>query len=508
MHCIMYTDGGCKTVSGKHYGGYGFHGYLYTPDVATKGAGHPRGLPTRLGWQRKSEVDKAQAVTLLKYAEGFGTEEGIITNNIAELKGAIEALKYIHEFVGTDQIQQDLLEEFTSKKSNKNKEMPEVNTDLESLVIKTDSEYVVRGYNERLTKWIANDWKTATGDPVKNQKYWKELIEAMALFEKTPPKLEWVRGHAGDAGNERADLMANLAINHALFNDYCAIHGLHTPDGHWKTNHEHNRPLGTQTWYFNTDTQTPAQVVWDKSYALYHLGRNDDDDEQHGKRVNNNTYSVVALHEPDPVLEMIRAAQHQISDPDVRQIAIGRLNNVFSSAVYDRLKQYGQSAIRINRANGNMYELGKSEVARVLRVPLISYRALDELDDLEALLGRYLTGTLQATEAATDITEILYDKTPDRGQTLKKTITVASPTVTADVTHHCQPEPAVQSVNLTVSVDLPTRNVLAKLAETNPVVHAITRRVSDSAFRVVTLITTDHGHALWSGHWTNLTRVR
>jgi len=507
MHCIMYTDGGCKTVSGKHYGGYGFHGYLFTPEVAKKGAGHPKGLPTRLGWQRKSEVDKSQAVTLLRYAEGFGTDPGIITNNIAELKGVIEALKYIHEFVGTDQIQRELLTEFAEKKSNKNKEMSEVDTSLESLILKTDSEYVVRGYNERVHKWMANHWKTSTGEPVKNQKYWKELLEAFELFSDNPPKLEWVRGHAGDAGNERADLMANLSINHALFEDYRAVHGLHAPDGHWKTNYEHNRLLGTQTWYFNTDSAEAEHVVWDKPYVLYHLGRNDDEDDDHGKRISNNTYSVVALHKPDEVLEIIRKAQHRISDPDIRQIAVGRLNNVFSSVVYDRLRQYGQSAIRINRATGNMYELGKCEVARVLRVPLISYRALDELDDLEALLGRQLTGTLSSSEAVTTITDAVYDNDPVKGCVLKKTITVAAPTVVVDVMHRCGSEPITQPVQLTVSMDLPTRNVLAKLADNHPEVQVITRRVSDTAFRVVTLITTDHGHALWSGHWANLTRV-
>ena len=508
MHGILYTDGGCKTVSGKHYGGYGFHGYLYTPEVAVKGAGHPTGLPTRLGWLRKSEVDKAQAVTLLRYMEGFGTDPKIITNNIAELKGVIEGLKYVRSFIDADQVQKELLEDFAEKKSNKNKPMPDIDTSLESLVVKTDSEYVVKGINERMDKWARNNWTLSSGEPVKNVEYWKELKEAIALFEGTPLTIEWVRGHAGDAGNERADLMANLSINHALFNEYCQKHALYKPDGHWKTSHEHNRLLGSQTWYFNTDDKEPQKVEWDKPYYLYHLGRNDDDDDAHGKRINNNTYSVVALTEPDSVLEMVRQAQYSISDPEIQKIAIGRLSNIFSSSVYDRLCQYGQSAIRVNPATGNMYELGKSEIARILRVPLISYRALDELDDLECLMGKCLMGTLGKTDAITDVTEAFYGIDPKKGHSLLKSITTATPTVTADVTYMDNGEPKTQTVKLTVSIDTPTRNVLAKLAETNPSVKVITRRVSDSGFRVLTLISTDQGHALWSGHWTNLTRVR
>lgn len=508
MHCILYTDGGCKTVSGKPYGGYGFHGYLYTPEVAVKGAGHPTGLPTRLGWLRKSEVDKSQAVTLLRYIEGFGTDKHVTTNNIAELKGVIEGLKYLRGIIDTDQVQKELLGDFASKKANKNKQMPEIDTSLESLVVKTDSEYVVKGINERVEKWASNNWLLSSGEPVKNVGYWKELKEALSLFDGIQVKIEWVRGHAGDAGNERADLMANLSINHALFDDYCQKHSLCSPDGHWKTTHEHNRLLGSQTWYFNTDDKEPQKVEWDKPYYLYHLGRNDDDDEAHGKRVNNNTYSVVALNEPDSVLEMVRQSQHKISDPDIQQIAIGRLNNIFSSSVYDRLCQYGQSAIRVNRKTGNMYELGKSEVSRILRVPLISYRALDELDDLETLLGQILFNQVKSTDAVTDVTEAFYDNDPKKGCSLQKSITTASPTVTVDVTYMDDGKPKKQTVNLTVSIDTPTRNVMAKLAAENPTVRVITRRVSDSGFRVLTLISTDQGHALWSGHWTNLTRVR
>lgn len=508
MHCIIYTDGGCKTVSGKPYGGYGFHGYLYTPEVATKGAGHPRGLPTRLGWARKSEVDKAQAVTLLRYLEGYGTDPTIATNNIAELRGVIEGVRYLQSIVKTDQTQQELLEEWSAKKSNKNKPMPEINTDLESVVIKTDSEYAVKGYNSRVKKWAENGWVTSAGEPVKNRREWEALVEALADFKDIPVKLEWVRGHNGDAGNEQADLMANLSINHALFDETVQVHKLCPPDGHWKTVHEHNRLLGSQTWYFNTDTSEPEWETWDKTYAVYHLGRNDDDDDAHGKRINNNTYSVVALHEPDETLELLRQAQQHISDPDIRQIAVGRLNNLFSSAVYDRVKRYGRSAMRVNRLTGNIYELGKSELARVLRVPLISYKALDELDELETLLGEYLTDSVKSTDATTDITEAFYDYDPKKGYSLKKSITTASPTVTTDVRYMDNGSVRTQPVKLSVSIDTPTRNVLVRLADANPVVTAITRRVSDSGFRVFTLISTDHGHALWSGHWTNLTRVR
>lgn len=501
MHGIIYTDGGCKTVSGHHYGGYGFHGYLYTPEVAKKGAGHPKGLPTRQGWQLKSQVDKSQAVTLLRYVEGYGTDPNIRTNNIAELLGATEALKYLHEVMQADTVAEHLLEEWQGKKANKNKPMPEVNTTLESLVIKTDSEYVVKGV---LKKWVDNDWKTSKGEPVKNQKYWEGLISAIALFPGLTIKFEWVRGHNGDVGNERADLMANLAINHALFEEYVQHHSLHHPDKHWKTDYEHNRLMGTQTWYFNTPNPEPMIAQWDEKYHLYHLGRNDSDDDDHGKRINNNTYAVAALRRPDRVLEMIRQALCQVADPDLEQIAVGRLNNVFTSSVYDRMSHYGKSSLRVNRQTGNIYELGKAEVARILKVPLISYRALDELNDLESLLGRVLMNELGPAESVTDITEVVYEQ----GFVLNKAITAANPRVSVSVSHRVKGDPKFQTVTMSVGMDLPPRNVLAKLADPTTQVRAITQKTSEEAFRLYTLISTTEGHVLWSGHWTNLTRVR
>lgn len=74
----------------------------------------------------------------------------------------------------------------------------------------TDSEYVRRGVTEWLASWKARGWRTADKKPVKNQDLWQRLDELMA-----PHRIEWrwVPGHAGVEGNERADQLANEAID-------------------------------------------------------------------------------------------------------------------------------------------------------------------------------------------------------------------------------------------------------------------------------------------------------
>ena len=77
----------------------------------------------------------------------------------------------------------------------------------------TDSQYVRRGILEWLAQWKARDWKTADRKPVKNQDLWQQLEQAAARHRI---EWHWVRGHTGVAGNERADALANAAIDTLL----------------------------------------------------------------------------------------------------------------------------------------------------------------------------------------------------------------------------------------------------------------------------------------------------
>ena len=74
----------------------------------------------------------------------------------------------------------------------------------------TDSEYVRRGITEWVRSWKARGWKTADRKPVKNQDLW-ERLDALAAGHRI--EWRWVRGHSGIPGNERADRLANEAID-------------------------------------------------------------------------------------------------------------------------------------------------------------------------------------------------------------------------------------------------------------------------------------------------------
>ena len=69
----------------------------------------------------------------------------------------------------------------------------------------TDSQYVKNGVNEWMPNWKRNGWRTAARKPVKNQDLWREID---ALIAGRDIEWRWVKGHAGDPGNERADELA------------------------------------------------------------------------------------------------------------------------------------------------------------------------------------------------------------------------------------------------------------------------------------------------------------
>ena len=83
----------------------------------------------------------------------------------------------------------------------------------------TDSQYLRKGITEWLPQWKARGWKTADRKPVKNADLWLALELETARHEI---EWHWVRGHAGDAGNEAADALANLAIDELLAGRFSA----------------------------------------------------------------------------------------------------------------------------------------------------------------------------------------------------------------------------------------------------------------------------------------------
>lgn len=80
------------------------------------------------------------------------------------------------------------------------------------VIVHTDSQYVQKGMTQWLANWKRRDWRTADKKPVKNSDLWQELDDLVSKHQVT---WKWVRGHAGDPGNEAADELANMGVQQA-----------------------------------------------------------------------------------------------------------------------------------------------------------------------------------------------------------------------------------------------------------------------------------------------------
>ena len=109
--------------------------------------------------------------------ELYGGEAAKTTNNRMELMAAIQALESLTRAV--------------------------------PVRLHTDSTYVRNGVTKWLPIWKRNGWKTAAKQPVKNADLWQRLDAAMGRHDVD---WRWVKGHAGNVGNERADALANRGM--------------------------------------------------------------------------------------------------------------------------------------------------------------------------------------------------------------------------------------------------------------------------------------------------------
>ncbi len=129
-----------------------------------------RGNPGKGGWGAVLEYGN---ISKEIYGGEFST-----TNNKMELKAVIEALRLL--------------------------------TEPCKVTLTTDSKYVIQGITEWISGWKKNNWKNSSKQDVKNKDLW---IELDSCIQDHNIDWQWVKGHSGHHGNEKADELANKGID-------------------------------------------------------------------------------------------------------------------------------------------------------------------------------------------------------------------------------------------------------------------------------------------------------
>ena len=98
-----------------------------------------------------------------------------------------------------------------------------------AVTVVSDSEYLVKGWNEYLPDWRSRGWRKRTGGTPKNTAHWRRLIEAAERHE-SPVTFSWTPSHAGTLDNERADVLAVLARQAAIAGALTPTCGVDMPE--------------------------------------------------------------------------------------------------------------------------------------------------------------------------------------------------------------------------------------------------------------------------------------
>ena len=480
----IYTDGSARPNPGFY--GSGLHGYFYNyPEGDEKTSKVGSLIITDQGYvlQKDFEQSGAQAVIVVSYIDCFAASEYEGTNNVAELN----ALSMFFE------------------------QFPEEASQIKKLHVLADSQYVLNSMDKWVEGWIRNNWITGSGKPVSNQEELKRLYSHLTNFKKNAELvLAWVHGHNDDFGNVKADYLAGIATSHSTSGKATKYKKITDPVGYHKADVDLHPLLGLKRIYFNTsaDFNTPGvyyQTGWSGNEFIV------------GKRTPEASFSVLELKTPDPAIDAVMEAQYHFPS-DFNKIVYAKLDRVKSLDVYPYLIEHGRYCLWDDPRNSCVNFMDRKPVTIEVRAGELPMRAIETLNHLEELLGKFkaeylVNGKFDENPydyQLHDISNHFYDegvkkvgKVEVATMSLKKSFNVGIKSTEIKVKQVIEGEERDIKLPLVFMDDIPGRNTLKKLETMDVKIFLITWKESKSLLRYSTIIQTSDAIGIWSNYFAN-----
>lgn len=506
LKAVIYTDGSANPNPG--FAGWGNYGYTYTHSTPCAKPKDTKGLKVNKEIVRTG-ADKFAEPEQLDVWRAWGPLEGNKrSNNEAEIKAAAEAIRYATA------------------------------NDFKQLEIRSDSMYTIDGATKWMANWINRGWKKADGTTVPNKDTWLELHQA--ITEATPVlgdvKWTWVKGHAGNHGNEQADNAAARGGILAKAEKYESVHEFIQvaekviENGEVKKAEKPKKPkkdkvppysrlLMHARWYFNTNVETPMSQDGRYIYTLGHHG----EDELWGKRISDSCHSVVFLKNPDPVMESIRNKQNELGDEYIHPV-VARMDTIRSAKNYESFFREGATYLTTDRTGNNLFTLAsgvskddsdedglKNLITHKANPPRLAFIAMETLESLTDKLEDYLLGEKAVKVTTTDVTDKFYEFDTDKKGKLKykpsNDMVHNAKSITPEVAWKTSDRSGTKTVVLTVGLDAPTKNMLSALAKLEPTIKVITWAESKKTIRFAVVVEAGDDCALFAAGHSNLCLV-
>ena len=467
---VLYVDGGCRmgypNDLNSKYGGWGIHGYSYNVGELPKQKKTKKDTPSTKGYKQGDKVPHEEQVVPVEYVDGYGSMTNADTSDRAELKGFKEALSIV-----------------------KLKDYGKVHFLL-------DNQYVIKGATGGYEEWSLNNWKRNDGSDRPNKEIWDDIMKLYKpIKENTDFSIQWVNGHSGDLGNDRADYLATKGVylGRNGFSDITSVK-FSKPAKYRSPEPKINRLLSKNRWYFDTNSDQPLMSK-DGRY-VYHCGAHGSDNSLIGKPMSDSVAYVVYTKEKQSVLENVRLRHRELIDNPLNLLCMGRLDTLLLPRIYDEIDTDGIYTLSLAPRKLNfkgLCTIDEQEVTRLIEPSGLTFKLIEVHNFMQTKLDSYLDGSATLT----DITDIIYDKVEVKKKTawrMRLTPETKKLEIKAKVDDNVN-----YKCSFTIGIDIPSRETMKAIEDKEPKVYITTFKISDAAFRYAVIFDCGDDCMMWMG---------
>jgi ribonuclease HI len=360
---------------------------------------------------------------------------------------------------------------------------------FKSILIYSDSTYVVSSVMERLDVWKNNDWKKVDGKSIAEPDLWQKVSEYLDTLRSNgcSIKLEWIKGHSGNLGNELANFGANIARNDSHRNQY-----------------DNFIQVVKGEDYFNTKVDIHPLICFNnlivnlsKNNKIYCQYNTDLPDNLVGKINRKSSYSIVILNNKEiRAIDNVINLLHRMKSYD--SINFIKMDKIRNKKYYSRLVHFPYTSV-ITKKNSNTLVFMDNEVlSPEINPPGLLINALETYDVLLDILTPNLDFKSNV-DSYVDITNYFYNVDVDKKQkvkyVLKNEFSVGQKNLILDI--NINSDVGMVGVPVVLGLDLPERNVLKKLESYDPTIWILFRFTSNQCFEYYFVIETIDAISIW-----------
>ncbi len=381
-----------------------------------------------------------------------------------------------------------------------------------TLTVYTDSEYVELGSKKRMRGYAKNNWRNHKGGIVPNRDLWELMIAEEDAYRAIPGNkinLQWVRGHAGNEGNERAD---RLAVRGRLAAEKGEItHGVEIiPPSENPTGEaapakkpkpkpsDYPRLLAGKRFMFVTKMRMQTEDGWSIYMTNTYSDKKGEGGRYCGKPDADNLQSVLLMREGIPQIDAIVEYQNSITPDDYNTPVVGMLDRIVRPDTWSMLTEHGKTLLRHQRLN--IMTPDKEPITEYRRPPRLAFYEVDRFQLLLEYLDQYRTGQLDQRHVF-DVTAWFYSTDKKNNQKLLPDIGGQAKYVSVPIEVHGQAMP----LKLTIGLDVPPRVNLSGVVKQHGgvKVSVVLYGVGTTAFRYAVVFEAEDHYAIFASMAAN-----